>query len=217
MDPTARPQPCRAQGVKKPGAAGQQGRVLSRFCLREWCLGPESNRHAAKRQILSLLCLPVPPPRHARKVRIIDDEWQENEFFVCARRAAVPSHLVNRSAALVVCLEVGGRSAPDRVVDADFDRVCARGIDGCLHRDGTPYPAPWPARRRCSAPVRLARCAAVQRQAASRRPRPARQYRQTARPGRTGGPAGQWRANPAPASPCTRPAGAHGCGRSSWS
>lgn len=52
--------------------------------MREWCLGPESNRHAAKRQILSLLCLPVPPPRHARKVRIIDDGWRENEFFVQA-------------------------------------------------------------------------------------------------------------------------------------
>jgi uncharacterized cupin superfamily protein len=51
-------------------------------------------------------------------------------------------HLVNRSAALVVCLEVGGRSALDRVVYADIDMVCAPGIDGYLHRDGTPYPAP---------------------------------------------------------------------------
>ena len=29
--------------------------------LISWCPEPESNRHAAKRQILSLLCLPVPP------------------------------------------------------------------------------------------------------------------------------------------------------------
>ena len=68
--------------VKKPrqrmGASG-----VYVFWLRVWCLGPESNRHAAKRQILSLLCLPVPPPRHARKDRIIDEGNEDNEFFVC--------------------------------------------------------------------------------------------------------------------------------------
>jgi uncharacterized cupin superfamily protein len=49
-------------------------------------------------------------------------------------------HLVNRSANVAVCLEVGGRSALDRVVYADIDMVCEPGIDGYLHRDGTPYP-----------------------------------------------------------------------------
>jgi hypothetical protein len=28
-----------------------------------WCLGPESNRHALRRRILSPLRLPIPPPR----------------------------------------------------------------------------------------------------------------------------------------------------------
>ena len=56
--------------------------------------------------------------------------------------ANVPNghHLVNRSAGMAVCLEMGGRSALDRVVYADIDMVCEPGIDGYLHRDGTPYP-----------------------------------------------------------------------------
>lgn len=49
-------------------------------------------------------------------------------------------HLVNRSAGLAICLEVGGRSALDRVVYSDIDLLCEPGIDGYLHRDGTPYP-----------------------------------------------------------------------------
>lgn len=48
-------------------------------------------------------------------------------------------HLINRSASLAVCLEVGGRSDLDRVVYADIDMVCEPGIAGYLHRDGTPY------------------------------------------------------------------------------
>lgn len=50
-------------------------------------------------------------------------------------------HLVNRSANPAVCLEVGSRSALDRVVYADIDMVSEPGIDAYLHRDGTPYPA----------------------------------------------------------------------------
>ena len=49
-------------------------------------------------------------------------------------------HLINRSAGPAVCLEVGGRSVLDRVVYADIDMVCAPGVDGYQHRDGTPYP-----------------------------------------------------------------------------
>ena len=49
-------------------------------------------------------------------------------------------HLVNRSAGLAICLEVGGRSALDRVVYSDIDLLCEPGVDGYLHRDGTPYP-----------------------------------------------------------------------------
>ncbi len=30
-----------------------------------WCPGPDSNRHTLRREILSLLCLPISPPGHA--------------------------------------------------------------------------------------------------------------------------------------------------------
>lgn len=56
--------------------------------------------------------------------------------------ANVPNghHLINRSTSLAVCLEVGGRSDRDGVVYSDIDMQCAPGVDGYLHRDGTPYP-----------------------------------------------------------------------------
>ncbi len=49
-------------------------------------------------------------------------------------------HLINRSAAVAVCLEIGGRSKLDRVVYSDIDMVSEPGSDGYVHRDGTPYP-----------------------------------------------------------------------------
>ena len=49
-------------------------------------------------------------------------------------------HLINRSATLAVCLEVGSRSALDAVDYPDIDMICAPGVPGYLHRDGTPYP-----------------------------------------------------------------------------
>jgi uncharacterized cupin superfamily protein len=48
-------------------------------------------------------------------------------------------HLVNRSAASAVCLEVGSRSAQDRVVYADIDMVFDATADAYFHKDGTPY------------------------------------------------------------------------------
>src|SRR5450830_1376607 len=47
-------------GNKKP-AEPKAERVHVNESVEGWCPEPESNRHAAKRQILSLLCLPVPP------------------------------------------------------------------------------------------------------------------------------------------------------------
>jgi uncharacterized cupin superfamily protein len=49
-------------------------------------------------------------------------------------------HLVNRSDATAVCLEVGSRNAADRVVYPDIDMVFEPDIDSFAHRDGTPYP-----------------------------------------------------------------------------
>jgi len=49
-------------------------------------------------------------------------------------------HLINRGLSVAVCLEVGGRSALDRVVYPDIDMICEPDTPGYLHRDGTPYP-----------------------------------------------------------------------------
>ena len=57
-----------------------------------------------------------------------------------ARNAPVGHHLVNRSAAMAVCLEVGGRSATDRTVYPDVDLLFDPKVDAYTHRDGTPYP-----------------------------------------------------------------------------
>lgn len=49
-------------------------------------------------------------------------------------------HLVNRSASMAVCLEVGTRSpANDRVVYPDIDMLFDPEKDCYVHRDGTPY------------------------------------------------------------------------------
>lgn len=54
--------------------------------------------------------------------------------------AANGHHLVNLSSAMAVCLEVGNASPADRVVYPDIDMLCVPGVDGYVHRDGTPYP-----------------------------------------------------------------------------
>lgn len=49
-------------------------------------------------------------------------------------------HLINRSDAVAVYLEVGSRSAEDFVEYPDIDMVFDPRIDSYAHRDGTPYP-----------------------------------------------------------------------------
>lgn len=80
----------------------------------------------------------------AGEVVLVTDAGEE--ILIAGDCAAFPAntpnghHLINRSAGVVVCLEVGGRSALDRVVYTDIDMLCEPGIDGYVHRDGTPYP-----------------------------------------------------------------------------
>lgn len=47
-------------------------------------------------------------------------------------------HLVNRSASVAVCLEIGSRIAGDRVVYSDIDMMYDREAGGYVHKDGTP-------------------------------------------------------------------------------
>lgn len=51
-------------------------------------------------------------------------------------------HLVNRSDALAVCLEVGSRDARDVVVYPDIDLVFDPAIGGYAHKDGTAWRQP---------------------------------------------------------------------------
>jgi uncharacterized cupin superfamily protein len=55
------------------------------------------------------------------------------------RSAPNGHHLVNKSDATAVYLEVGTRMAGDRTVYSDIDMVFDPDIDGFAHRDGTPY------------------------------------------------------------------------------
>ncbi len=48
--------------------------------------------------------------------------------------------LINRSESMAVCLEVGSRSASDRVVYSDIDMVFDPDVDSYVHKDGRPYP-----------------------------------------------------------------------------
>lgn len=50
-------------------------------------------------------------------------------------------HLINRSGAMAVCLDVGSRAAADRVVYPDIDLIADPETGGYTHVDGTPYPA----------------------------------------------------------------------------
>jgi uncharacterized cupin superfamily protein len=49
-------------------------------------------------------------------------------------------HMVNKSGAMAVCLEVGSRSSTDRVDYPDIDMLYDPEVDNYTHRDGTPYP-----------------------------------------------------------------------------
>ncbi|KAB0641199.1 transcriptional regulator [Burkholderia stagnalis] len=51
-------------------------------------------------------------------------------------------HLVNRSAATAVYLEVGSRSPADVITCSDVDMMSPSADGRFLHKDGTPYPAP---------------------------------------------------------------------------
>ncbi|WP_426208934.1 cupin domain-containing protein [Massilia sp. TWP1-3-3] len=71
----------------------------------------------------------------------------QGEQVLCAGEcAAFPAntpnahHLVNRSAAPAVCLEVGFRSLDERVVYADIDMVYDATADAYFHKDGAAYP-----------------------------------------------------------------------------
>jgi hypothetical protein len=65
-----------AHGRHKKQARGfasieKKGEVFKQFAENRWCPGPESNRHASRRGILSPLRLPISPPGHGREDKIM--------------------------------------------------------------------------------------------------------------------------------------------------
>jgi len=80
----------------------------------------------------------------AGEVVLVEDE---GETLLCAGDCAAFAknsgnghHLINRSAATAVYLEVGSRSPDDLITCSDIDMKSAS-RDGCfVHKDGTPYP-----------------------------------------------------------------------------
>lgn len=49
-------------------------------------------------------------------------------------------HLINRSDAVAVYLEVGARSLKDVITCSDIDMMSPSSVGRFLHKDGTPYP-----------------------------------------------------------------------------
>ena len=49
-------------------------------------------------------------------------------------------HMINRSDAIAVYLEVGSRSPDDLITCSDIDMMSPASDGGFLHKDGTPYP-----------------------------------------------------------------------------
>jgi uncharacterized cupin superfamily protein len=49
-------------------------------------------------------------------------------------------HLINRSASVAICLEVGSHSASDLVTYSDIDMLISNADGRFVHKDGTPYP-----------------------------------------------------------------------------
>jgi len=75
-------------------------------------------------------------------VLVMDDGEQVLQAGDCAAFPAnAPNghHLINKSEALAICLEVGSRISSDRVVYPDIDMVFDPQCDRYVHRDGTPY------------------------------------------------------------------------------
>jgi uncharacterized cupin superfamily protein len=51
-------------------------------------------------------------------------------------------HLINKSGAMAVYLEVGARSPADVTICSDIDMMSSNADGRFVHKDGTPYPAP---------------------------------------------------------------------------
>lgn len=122
------------QRLGDAGALTQFG--VNRVELPPGCWSGQRHWHASEDEFVYVI---------AGEVVLVTDQGEQ---VLCAGECAAFSantpnahHLINRSAATAVYLEVGSRSAEDRVVYADIDMVYDATTDAYLHKDGACYPA----------------------------------------------------------------------------
>jgi uncharacterized cupin superfamily protein len=115
-------------------AGGLTAFGVNRLCLPPGCWSAQRHWHSAEDEFVYII--------EGELVLVSDEGEQTMRAGDCAAFAAnAPNghHLVNRSGAMAVCLEVGSRSDVDRVVYPDIDLVFDAGT-GCYgHKDGAPY------------------------------------------------------------------------------
>lgn len=115
-------------------AGGLTAFGVNRLCLPPGCWSAQRHWHSAEDEFVYIV--------EGELVLVTDQGEQAMRAGDCAAFPAnAPNghHLVNRSGAMAVCLEVGSRSDVDRIVYPDIDLVFdAR--TGCYgHKDGAPY------------------------------------------------------------------------------
>ncbi len=67
--------------------------------------------------------------------------WHSHEDeFVYAKNSGNGHHLINRSSAMALYLEVGSRHPDDMTTCSDIDMKSANSDGRFVHKDGTPYP-----------------------------------------------------------------------------
>ena len=107
---------------------------VNRIELPPGCWSGQRHWHAAEDEFVYVI---------AGEVVLVTDQGEE--LLRAGDCAAFPAnapnahHLINRSAAPVVCLEVGSRKADERVVYADIDLLFDAASGMYLHRNGTPF------------------------------------------------------------------------------
>ncbi len=78
------------------------------------------------------------------EVALVSDSGSEilraGECAAFPKGAANGHHIVNKSSAIALCLEIGSRTREDIVMFSDIDLMVDKRIGGYRHKDGTPYP-----------------------------------------------------------------------------
>lgn len=78
------------------------------------------------------------------EVTLIEDKCEivlrAGDCAAFAKNSGNGHHLINRSSAIALYLEVGSRSPDDLTICSDIDMMSANSDGQFVHKDGTPYP-----------------------------------------------------------------------------